>query len=112
MREASNTAKPGSVPPDLARIAKGFVGPQVDDFPPGFVWSDEEGRPVWKGDPMVVHELRSKSIATFTLNVKGETEDMPQQGQEDVIAEAFEAAHEAAKRVLADHPEFLVEAEY
>lgn len=81
------------------------------EFPSGFVWSDEEQRPVWKGEFM--HELRSKSIATFTLNVKGETEDMPLVlDDEDKIAEAFEAAHEAAKRVLADRPDLLVEAEY
>lgn len=56
-------------------------------------------------------ETRVNAVASFHLFVKAESDELPMK-DEDLIAEAFEAAHEEAKRVLSDRPDLIVEAEY
>jgi hypothetical protein len=70
-----------------------------DEFPPGFVWSDEEQRPVY----------RRLHLDTLEIRVYG----MGEQDQkiEDKIADAFNVALEQMKRDL--HPVGLeVEADF
>lgn len=56
-------------------------------------------------------ETRVNAVASFHLFVKAESNELPL-ADEDLIAEAFEAAHEEAKRVLAERSDLTVEAEY
>lgn len=56
-------------------------------------------------------ETRVNAVASFHLFVKAESNELPM-ADEDLIGEAFEAAHEEAKRVLKDRPDLTIEAEY
>lgn len=55
-------------------------------------------------------ELRVYAVASMNLRVQAETDELPMK-DDDLIAEAFEAAEEAAKRVLKSRPDLLVEAD-
>jgi hypothetical protein len=60
-----------------------------------------------------VAEERDQCVGSMYLGINVALADVDAGlAQEDLMAEAFEQAHEAAKRVLREHPMFLVEADY
>lgn len=62
---------------------------------------------------LVLRDDRNQCIGSLYLGINVALADVDAGlAAEDLLAEAFEAAHEAAKGVLRDYPMFLVECDY